>query len=154
MPVIKSMNKHTSGSSKIVSIALIFAFLACSLLLIDLITPVSFDNEWREVRIPEGSNYTEGLRILEKGGIIKGRTALLFLGEITGSDKKLKPGYYNLSASMSPLEIFDTLIKGRTIHSPRLPRHPPSVRGRGSSDSPRGAGDRCPIRHNCCPSRG
>jgi UPF0755 protein len=112
---IKSMSKYSFGLSKLLSMALIFAFFACGLLLIHFITPASFDNEWREVRIPEGSNYTEGLRILEKGGIIKGRTALLFLGKVTGSDKKLKPGYYNLSASMSPLDIFDTLIKGRTI---------------------------------------
>lgn len=109
------MNKHASGSSDLLSIAVSFAFLACGLLLIHLIMPVSFDNEWREVRIPEGSSYTEGLGLLEKSRIIEGRTALLFLAKITGSDKQLKPGHYKLSSSMSPLEIFNTLIEGRTI---------------------------------------
>jgi UPF0755 protein len=109
------MNKHTSGPSQTVSIALIFSFLAVALLLVHLIMPVSFDNEWREVRIPEGSTYTEGLVLLEKNRIIDGRMSLLFLGRITGSDRQLKPGYYNLSASMSPLEIFNTLIEGRTV---------------------------------------
>ncbi len=109
------MNKQTFRPSKLLSIALIFVFLVGGMLLVNLIMPVSSDNEWREVRIPEGSNYTEGIGLLEKKKIIKGRMALLFLGRITGRDKQLKPGYYNLSASMSPLEIFDTLIEGRTI---------------------------------------
>ena len=115
MSLIKSMNKLTSGASGLLTIVLIFTLLAGGMLLIHLITPVSFDEEWREVYIPEGANYTEGLKLLEEGGIVKGRTVLLILGKITGSDKQLKPGYYNLSASMSPLEIFHTLIEGRTI---------------------------------------
>ena len=109
------MNKHDSGSSELLYITASFVFFSCCLLLIYLIMPLSFDNEWREVRIPEGSSYTEGLGFLEKGGIIDGRTALLFLAKITGSDKQLKPGYYKLKASMSPVEIFDILIEGKTI---------------------------------------
>jgi len=115
MSLIKSMNKLASGASGLLTIALIFTLLAGGMLLIYLITPVSFDNEWREVRIPEGSSYMEGLGLLEKSRIIDGRTFLLFLGKITGNEKQLKPGYYNLSASMSPIEIFDTLIKGSNI---------------------------------------
>lgn len=109
------MNRHSYEPFEQISIAVSFAFLAGFLLLIHLLTPVSFDNVRREIEIPSGASYTEGLKILEKGSIIKSRTALRFLGKITGSDKQLKPGYYNLSASMSPVEIFNTLIKGRTI---------------------------------------
>ncbi len=109
------MNKHNCELSKLISIAAGFAFLAGLLLFIILITPVSFDNVRSEVEIPAGASYTEGLRLIEKGGVIEDRLALRFLGKITGSDKHLKPGYYNLSSSMSPVEIFDTLIEGRTI---------------------------------------
>jgi len=109
------MNKQTSGASGLLTIALIFTLLSGGMLLVHLITPVSFKKEWKEVYIPEGSNYREGLGILEKRGVIKGTTALLFLGKITGSETELKPGYYNLSASMTPIQIFDILIKGRTI---------------------------------------
>lgn len=109
------MNKHSYEPFELISITACFTFLAGLLLFINLMTPVSFDNVRREVEIPAGASYTEGLRLLEEGGIIDGRTALLFLGKITGSDKQLKPGYYNLRSTMSPLEIFDALIKGRTI---------------------------------------
>lgn len=115
MPVIKLMNKRTLGPSELLPAGLLIAFSAAVLLMIELIMPLSFEVEWREVYIPEGSNYTEVLGLLEKNGIIESRIALLFLGKVTGSDTKLKPGYYDLSASMSPLEIFDTLIEGRTI---------------------------------------
>ncbi len=109
------MKKNSYEPLNLISIAVGFALLTAVFIFITLVMPVSFDNVRREVEIPVGASYTEGLGLLEKGGIIENRIALRFLGKITGSDKHLKPGYYNLSASMSPVEIFDTLIKGRTI---------------------------------------
>ena len=108
------MNNRTS-LSELLSIILIGGLLAGSMLMINLVMPVSFNKEWREVQIPEGASYTDGLMILEKSGVIDGKIALLILSKITGSDRQMKPGYYNLSPSMSPLEIFDTLIEGRSI---------------------------------------
>lgn len=80
-----------------------------------LIMPVSFDEEFKEIEIPAGSSYTGALNILERNGIIKDYLPFMFLARLTASTNDLKPGYYNLSASMSPLEIFDKLIKGKVV---------------------------------------
>jgi len=80
-----------------------------------LITPVSSDQRWVEVRIPEGASYAQGLNILKENGIIKYPSIYLILARIAGVDRSLMAGYYSMSPSMSPLEIFDHLIKGKTI---------------------------------------
>jgi len=98
-----------------VSFFLILAVFAGSFLCTHLLTPVSFNKIWKEVEIPEGASYAKGINILTDNGILKNRFAFLLLGKITGSEKMLKPGYYHLSSSMSPLQIFDDLIKGKTI---------------------------------------
>ena len=81
----------------------------------NLFMPLSFDREWKEVRVPEGVTYTQGIHILKTEGIIKDTFVFLLLGRITMTDKKLRAGYYNLNASMSPWEIFNYLRKGRII---------------------------------------
>lgn len=109
------MNKSTHPFLQIISLIVSVAILMSLALTITIIAPVSFDEVWKEVRIPEGVSYSKGLDILQENGIINSRLGLLFMGKMTGADRQLKPGYYNLSASMSPLQIFDDLISGRTI---------------------------------------
>lgn len=97
------------------SIVLSVFILTGLLIFISLIAPLSFEDRWQEIEIPEGVTYTEGINILKKNGIIKSPLKFLLLGRITMSDRDLKPGYYSLSRSMSPLQIFTSLIEGRTI---------------------------------------
>ncbi len=95
----------------------ILSFLLFLVLVIysNLFMPLSFDREWKEVKIPEGVTYTQGIHILKTEGIIKDTFVFLLLGRITMTDKKLRAGYYNLNASMSQWEIFNYLRKGRII---------------------------------------
>ncbi len=109
------MTKRSSIAAQIISVLAAFAVLAGIFLFIHLIAPVSSEEKWKEVDIPEGSSYKKAVNILKDRGIIKERLALLLLGRITSEDTQLKPGYYNLSASMSPLQIFDDLIQGKTV---------------------------------------
>jgi len=77
--------------------------------------PSSFKGEWKEVKIPEGTNYTKGVNILREEGIIKNALPLLLIGRVTGADRKLRAGYYYLSASMGPWDVFNRLKKGLII---------------------------------------
>ncbi len=98
-----------------ISILIGLAVLASFLVIINLLAPVSFVENWKEVEIPEGSSYTGGMKILQDNGIIENRLTLLLLSKITNTEGQLKPGFYQLSSSMSPLEIFDVLIEGRIV---------------------------------------
>jgi len=109
------MIKNKSFLGKLVSFFLIGVVFTASFLCTYLLTPVSFDKTWKEVEIPEGSSYAKGVSILMEKGVLKNRLPFLVIGKITGAEKMLKPGYYHLSSSMSPLQIFDDLIKGKTI---------------------------------------
>jgi UPF0755 protein len=82
----------------------------------NLIIPASSEEKWKEVQIPEGSTYSNAITILQKEGIIGNRFALFIVGRVTMKDRQIRPGYYNLSASMTPLQIFDKLIKGKSIY--------------------------------------
>jgi UPF0755 protein len=109
------MKKNSSFLSRALTFFLILTVFTGSFLFTHLLTPVSFNKTWKEVEIPEGSSYAKGIDILLDNGILNNKFALLLLGKITGSEKLLKPGYYYLSSSMSPLQIFDDLIEGKTI---------------------------------------
>ncbi len=110
-----SSTEKSSLYVQIITIVLSLAVLASFVLFIHLSTPVSMNENWKEVEIPEGSSYRKGIEILEDNGIINGSLTMLLLGKITNNEKHLKPGSYQLSASLSPLQIFDVLIEGRTI---------------------------------------
>ncbi|GBD96337.1 MAG TPA: endolytic transglycosylase MltG [Nitrospirae bacterium] len=109
------MNKSTSPLLQVVALIATFAVLASLSLLIHFITPVSFEEKWKEVEITEGASFAKGIDILKNNGIIENSMTFLLLGRMTDTDRQLKPGYYSLSASMSPLQIFEDLISGRTI---------------------------------------
>ncbi len=94
-----------------VSVLIIIIILFTAVILM----PVSSDEKWQEVLIPEGASFTQGLHILEEHGIITSPFPFLVMSRITGNDRALKAGYYFLSPSMSPVEIFKDLIEGRTI---------------------------------------
>jgi UPF0755 protein len=113
---LKESNMPTVKKSlKVIAVAGSLAVLIFLVVLISVIAPVSFKEHWKEIHIPDGSSFNKGLRILQDNGIIEGKFGLLILAKMTGTDTQLKPGYYSLSASMSPLQIFDDLIQGRTI---------------------------------------
>lgn len=109
------MNKRPHTFLKIAAVCASFAVLLSLFLLINLIAPVSFNEKWKDIEIPDGVSYSKGLEILQENDIIKSRIGLLLLGKLTKADKQLKPGFYVLSASMSPLKIFGNLINGKTI---------------------------------------
>lgn len=85
------------------------------ILYLNLLVPLSFTEEWREIKIPEGVTYREGINILKAEGIIKNEFIFLLLSRLTMADRKLRAGYYKLSASMRPWDIFNRLRMGRII---------------------------------------
>ena len=109
------MKKLSLSFTETISIAIGITVLLFLLMFNYMVTPVSYTAKWRDVEIPEGSTFTDSLNILEENGLINSRLGMLVMGRITRSDRDIKAGYYNLSESMTPLQIFNRLIEGRTI---------------------------------------
>jgi len=68
-----------------------------------------------KVLIPEGASFSEVARILKERGVVRSRWWFELYGRLRGITERVKAGEYFLSASMSPQEIADTLVKGRVV---------------------------------------
>jgi UPF0755 protein len=110
------MKKHSFDTSKIVFIILSFIFISGIIVYLNLLMPISARDNWKEIKIPHGATYSQGIDILENEGLIRNKTIFLILARITKTDKKLGAGYYNLNHSMSPWKIFDHLRKGKIVN--------------------------------------
>lgn len=109
------MGKYFQSFAEAAYILLVFILLTAAIIYISLVTPLSSQEKWQEILIPERDTYSHAVTILKNAGIIENRFPLILLGRLTMKDRKIKPGYYNLSASMTPLQIFDKLVKGEAI---------------------------------------
>jgi UPF0755 protein len=70
------------------------------------------------VLIPEGSTFQQVANILKEEQLIRSRSAFLLLGKTRDIDRKIRPGEYELDASMSPQDILAKLLAGRVILHP------------------------------------
>jgi len=102
-------------AKKLTFSALAVILIAGSLFYSKLFVPISSNGKWKEVHIPEGATYREGLHILKKEGLIESELLFLIIGRIAMMDRKIRAGYYNLNASLSPWDIFIALKKGRIV---------------------------------------
>ncbi|MBI4843312.1 MAG: endolytic transglycosylase MltG [Nitrospirae bacterium] len=98
------------------------AFIICNLIIFILLfaylkinTSVLPRGEWKEIGIPEGANYRQVLRILKENKIIKNDLLLLLLGKALKTDTRLRAGYYKLSASLTPWDIFKIFRDGNIV---------------------------------------
>ncbi len=109
------MKKGFVGPAGRIFIAFNFILLIGLFLYLNLFLPFSFNDRGKDIKIPKGVTYAQGINILKEEGIIKNEFIFLLLGRITMTDRKLMPGYYSLSLSMSPWEIFNNLRRGKII---------------------------------------
>src|SRR4030067_568839 len=101
------MKRRFIGLAEKIFISIGLIGLIGHMVYLNLFMPISNEENWKEVRIPEGSSYSKGISILKDEGIIKNEFVFLLLGRAANIDKKLRAGYYNLNTSMSPLEVFN-----------------------------------------------
>ncbi len=90
-------------------------FVLCSYFFIELLVPLPTGNKNMEIEIPEGTTFRQALEIFSHKGLLRDKNILLLLGRISGIDRRIRAGYYSVSGSVSPLDIFMMLKKGRII---------------------------------------
>ena len=74
------------------------------------------------VVIPAGSTFNQVASLLEGEGLIRSRSAFVWLGRAQEADRKIKPGEYELNGAMPPAEILSKLMAGRVVlHGVTIP---------------------------------
>ncbi len=109
------MKNRFIRTTEVIFIAFSFILLSGLLTYVTLFMPISAEYMWKEVFIPEGSTYSQGINILKEKGTIKNTYVFLLLGKLASIDRKLLAGYYNLNTNMSSWEVFSRLRKGMIV---------------------------------------
>ena len=116
------MKKIYPDNTSIKFIIVGLCLLIAHLIFLNLFLPLNSAGTWKEVMIPEGAAYSQGIDILMREGIIENGFVFQVLGKVTDIATNLKPGYYNLNTSMNPWGVFSRLKKGMIVqHSITIP---------------------------------
>lgn len=97
------------------SLAIFTAALLLSIFLavvLYAISPVDNRNEIVTVDIPKGTSFLQSVDNLEKVGLIKQKYLFYMLVISRNAQGHIRAGEYELTTSMSPMEIINKLIKG------------------------------------------
>jgi len=94
------------------SIILLLAFLYP---LFEMLIPVQSGGGNIEIEIPKGATFRQAADILYNEKLIRDKKIFILLGRLTGSDRKIRAGFYSIWKSMSPLDIFRIIKKGRIV---------------------------------------
>lgn len=78
----------------------------------DSFSPVSNDKSEIQVLIAKGSSVTQIGKVLEEKGIIKSSLAFKFYVQLTNSQNKIQAGEFEISPSLSLVEVVNMLKKG------------------------------------------
>ncbi len=92
-----------------------FLLMVAAYAAFEMFVPVQSGNKNIEVEIPRGSTFRQAADILWKEKLIRDKKLFLVLGRLTGADRKIRAGFYSFWSSMSPLDIFSIIRKGRII---------------------------------------
>jgi UPF0755 protein len=65
--------------------------------------------------IHAGESFNELAARLKSRGVITSTARFKLYSRITGNDKRLKAGEYNLSTAMTPAQILNTIVQGKSI---------------------------------------
>jgi UPF0755 protein len=86
------------------------------------VTPALMEGQDQVIEISPGQPFKSTIAVLKDAGLITHPTKFELIARLKHYDNKLKAGEYVLSASMSPDEIFDKLIKGSVrLHKVTVP---------------------------------
>lgn len=89
------------------------ALLTATHLYITFYTPASRQGELKTVNISRGTSFRAVATELENAGIVRDSDSFIFIASILGAYKKVKAGEYEFNSSMTPIEILESLVKGR-----------------------------------------
>lgn len=78
-------------------------------------SPANATDNQATFSIRSGETFNELAARLKSKGIIASTTRFRLYGRMTRNDRQLKAGEYRLSATMTPAQILDMLVQGRSI---------------------------------------
>jgi UPF0755 protein len=110
---IRTTNRKHRKSPAIILMVIIFFVLLVGLYY--AVSPTDRRNEIVTVDIPRGTSFLRSVDLLEDAGLIKNKYLFYALVIARNAQGNIRAGEYELSTSMSPLDIINKLVKGDII---------------------------------------
>lgn len=95
-------------------IALVLLALGAVHIYTILYTPVDRTGGSQIVTIPSGTSFRVIASAFQKAGLVNDVDAFYLAASLKGAYKKIKAGEYEIDKTMSPVEILDLIVEGRT----------------------------------------
>jgi UPF0755 protein len=112
MKIRTKTRKHRKSPTVTLTVIVIFVLLAG---LYYAVSPIDHRNEIVTVDIPRGTSFLRSVDLLENAGLIKNKYLFYALVIARNAQGNIRAGEYELSTSMSPLDIINKLVKGDII---------------------------------------
>jgi len=109
MKIRTKTRKHRKSPTVILTVIIIFVLLVG---LYYAVSPIDHRNEIVTVDIPRGTSFLQSVDLLENAGLIKNKYLFYVLVLAKNARVKIRAGEYELSTSMSPLDIINKLVTG------------------------------------------
>ncbi len=93
------------------AIVLLFFLYAAA----ELFLPVRTTSRNVEIEIPKGTTFRQAVGLLQNEKLIRDKRIFLLTARLSGTDRKIRAGFYSLWSGMSPFEILKVLLKGKII---------------------------------------
>ncbi len=77
-----------------------------------LFVPVRREPEKLEVLIPKGMSFRQAVNLLYEKRLLRDRNLFIILGRLSGLDRSLRYGYYKFLGGVSPVAVFQKLLRG------------------------------------------
>ncbi len=99
----------------IIAAAILFACFAyiCA----ELFLPLPEEFGPKEIYIPKGASYRQAVEILSIEHLVRDKKLFMFLGRLTGVDRRIKAGYYSMEEVERPFDVVMLLRKGKIIEN-------------------------------------
>jgi UPF0755 protein len=78
-------------------------------------TPIGGSETSAVVWIKPGQRFSETAVQLRKAGLVNSPGKFRLIARLTGSDRRIRAGEYRLSASMTPREMLETMVRGKSL---------------------------------------
>jgi len=96
-------------------ILICLVFLYFMYVFIEFIVPLPTGTKTSEIHIPKGATFRQAVEILAKENLIRDKNIFLFIGRLTGLDRRIRAGYYSITGATNPLDILLLLKSGQII---------------------------------------
>ena len=80
-----------------------------------LLVPLPVADNTAEIEIPKGTTFRQAAEIFSRARVIREKNLFVFIGRITGIDRKIRAGFYAVDNTMNLLDLLRALKIGQIV---------------------------------------